>query len=122
MPRRCLRRPAQTDRSTSLAESWEAVLERLGSELAAVERELGQQVPPSESAVAAAQLATWVPPRGLGPLPDRLLAQARELAEAQARVAGRLDALRMSVVHHLTALRTPSPSAPQAPVFVDVQG
>ena len=106
-----------------MADSWEDVLERLGSELAAVERQLGQQAPPSESAVAAAQLATWVPPRGLGPLPDRLLGQARELAEAQARVAGRLDALRMSVVHHLTALRTsPSPSPQQAPVFLDVQG
>ncbi|MEW1955615.1 hypothetical protein [Terrabacter sp. NPDC080008] len=105
-----------------MAESWEVVLERLGSELAALERELAQQAPPSESTVAAAQLATWVPPRGLGPLPDHLLGQARALAEAQARVAAQLDALRMSVVHHLTALRTSAPSPQQAPVFVDVRG
>jgi hypothetical protein len=70
----------------------------------------------------AAQLGTWVPPRGLGPLPDHLVARAQALAATQARVAERVDALRITVGHHLTALRAlPSPP-PQAAVFVDVEG
>lgn len=109
-------------RCTQLADTWEAVLDRLGAEIAAVERELAENGPQSEAAVTAAQLATWVPPRGLGPLPEGLLARARELALAQARVAGRLDALRLSVLQDLMALRVAPHPAPRPPVFVDVQG
>lgn len=112
----------RSERCTQLADTWEAVLDRLEAELAAVERELAAHGPQLESAVTSAQLATWVPPRGLGPLPEGLLGRARDLAAAQARLAERLDAIRLSVVHHLTALRATGAPAHRPPVFVDVQG
>lgn len=113
---------ARSERCTQLDETWEAVLDRLEAELAAVERELAAHGPQSESAVTSAQLATWVPPRGLGPLPEGLIGRARDLAEAQGRLAERLDAIRLSVVHHLMALRVTSTPTQRQPVFVDVQG
>jgi hypothetical protein len=103
-----------------LADSWDAVLGRLETDLAALERSLGERAP-TESDVAAAQLRTWVPPRGLGPLPDHLLDRARDLAAAQARVTERLDLLRTATAHQLTALRALPPTPEQAPVFVDVR-
>ncbi len=110
-----------SERCTRLAESWEAVLDRLEADLGAVERSLEERTP-TESEVAAAQLRTWVPPRGLGPLPDRLIERARALAAAQARVAERLDLLRTATSHHLTALRALPPTPERTPVFVDVRG
>ena len=107
-------------RCTPLAESWDAVLDRLEADLAAVERSLAERAP-TESDVAAAQLRTWVPPRGLGPLPERLIDRARELADAQARVAERLDLLHTATAHQLTALRALPPTPQRTPVFVDVQ-
>ena len=107
-------------RCTPLADSWDAVLDRLEADLAAVERSLAERAP-TESDVASAQLRTWVPPRGLGPLPDRLIDRARELAAAQARVAERLDLLHTATAHQLTALRALPPTPPRTPVFVDVR-
>ncbi len=103
-----------------MAESWDAVLDRLEADLAAVERSLAERAP-TESDVASAQLRTWVPPRGLGPLPERLIVRARELADAQARVAERLDLLHTATAHQLTALRALPPTPQRTPVFVDVQ-
>lgn len=97
------------------------MLDRLEADLAAVERGLREQHPPTEAAVRAAQLGTWVPPRGLGPLPEHLIERARDLAAAQARVAERLDAVRLTIGQHLGALRA-LPTAPPTPVFVDLQG
>ncbi|WP_156023149.1 hypothetical protein [Terracoccus sp. 273MFTsu3.1] len=105
-----------------MADRWDTVLDRLEADLAAVERGLGESHPPTEAAVMAAQLGTWVPPRGLGPLPDHLIDRARALAATQARVAERVDALRITVGHHLTALRALPSTPPQAPRFVDVEG
>ncbi|WP_083707261.1 hypothetical protein [Intrasporangium flavum] len=104
-----------------MAESWDAVLDRLETDLAAVERSLAERAP-TESDVEAAQLRTWVPPRGLGPLPDRLIDRARELAAAQARVAERLDLLHTATAHQLSALRSLPATPPRTPVFVDVRG
>ena len=98
------------------------MLDRLEADVAEVERALTAQNPPSPSAVAAASLRTWVPPSGLGPLPERLLGRARELAAAQARVSECLEAIRTTTVHHLSALRTPPTPTPGAPIFVDVRG
>lgn len=105
-----------------MADIWDTVLDRLEADLAAVERGLGEQHPPSEAAVMAAQLGTWVPPRGLGPLPAHLLGRARALAAAQARVAERVDAVRITAGHHLTALRSVPGLPGQPAMFVDVEG
>jgi hypothetical protein len=103
------------------AETWDVVLDRLESDLAQVEGRLLEQHPPSLAALTAAQLGTWVPPSGLGPLPDRLIGRARDLAAAQARVAERLDALRLATVQTITALRA-VPATRHTPEFVDVEG
>jgi hypothetical protein len=104
-----------------LAETWEAVLDRLEADLAALEGRLSA-IPLAVETAPGARADAWTPPRDLGPLPDHLLERAGALEASQARVALRAEEIRATAAQHLAALRAvPAPSH-DAPVYLDVEG
>jgi hypothetical protein len=71
---------------------------------------------------AVEQLAEWVPPTGIGPLPHHLVARARALADRQQAVIARLEPLLRETRQQLQVSRRIAGSAARtsAPVYVDV--
>ncbi|NUP73443.1 MAG: hypothetical protein HOQ07_02115 [Sinomonas sp.] len=97
-----------------MAESWDELLDRLASDLAAAERQLSDPEAPA--------VDRWTPPTHLGALPERLVERAMGLVSRQAEVAARLDAARTTAGRHLAAVQSiPSPR-PTGALYVDVRG
>ena len=105
-----------------MAESWEAVLDELETELAGADAVLADELGTAARGVVTPSRVSWLPPSGLGPLPPELAARAHDLAAAQVELARRLERARRRAARHLTALDA-VPAAPrQASFFVDAQG
>jgi hypothetical protein len=104
-----------------LAETWEAVLDRLEADLAALEGRLSA-IPLAVEAAPGDRAEPWTPPRGLGPLPEALGERARAVEAAQARLAVRLEQVRATAARHLTAVSAIPPLTHGQPVYLDVEG
>ncbi len=59
--------------------AWSAVLDRLEADVILGEVSVG-------SSQVTVELEPWLPPNGLGPIPESLVARAREIAARQAAV------------------------------------
>lgn len=87
--------------------AWERVLDEL-------EASLATSSTPTES---------WVPPAGLGLIPDTLVERAQELNRTQRMRIAELERAKRDTAAHLAALRTiPALRNPEASVYLDVAG
>ena len=93
-------------------EDWETVLDRLEVEVLWAERLLRAAKPLDPSG--------WTPPRAIGPMPEELVARAREIHARQLETMTKLvEAMRRSTqqrVYVSTALEV----SPDRPRFIDV--
>ncbi len=105
-----------------MAESWEAVLDQLETDLALAEAVLADEASLAARGAVTETAAAWLPPSALGPLPQELAARAHDLAAAQVELAHRLERARRRAGRHLAALdAVPTPPQPVS-FFVDAQG
>lgn len=94
--------------------AWAAALDDLERELERAEH--------LAAASAVEELADWVPPTGLGPLPHHLVARARALVDRQQAVIARLAPLLRDTRQQLQVSRRIGDvtTRPTTPVYVDV--
>ena len=87
--------------------AWELVLNELEASLA----------------MAGEPAEGWVPPAGLGLIPDELVERAQELNRTQRMRIAELERAKREAATHLAALRTiPALRNPEASVYLDVAG
>lgn len=87
--------------------AWAAVLDRLEQDLAVAE-------------VPGALTDSWVPPRGIGPLPRELAERARTILVAQTAALGRMQEEQGMIVKHTAALESiPTRRRAYRPVYLD---
>jgi hypothetical protein len=86
--------------------AWEVVLDELEASLA-----------------MAGEPTGWMPPAGLGLIPDELVERAQELNRTQRMRIAELERAKREAATHLTALRSiPALRNPEASVYLDVAG
>lgn len=89
--------------------SWESALDKLELDVAA--------------AMTGDLPAAWVPPTGLGPIPQELEGRARLLLEAQMEATELIGASKASTAKHLQAIASiPEPDGRPRLAFLDVTG
>ena len=97
-----------------MAEGWEAVLDRLESDLDAAEAQAGGD---------GASVEPWAVPVGLGPVPEHLQERAVALEQRQLAVTPRVEEAKASAGRHLAAVRSiPTASASGRSLYLDVRG
>ncbi|MCG2802836.1 MAG: hypothetical protein L6311_12170 [Cellulomonas sp.] len=101
-------------------DAWATALATLELDVATAEQLLTVNRLPSVDAVAA--LAAWRPPADLGPLPASLADRARALLERQLATAVAIGRAMTMNRRQLAAVASIHPSAPERPVFFDLEG
>jgi hypothetical protein len=87
--------------------AWTEVLDRLEHDLSIAE-------------VPGSLTDSWVPPRGIGPLPRELAARARTILVAQTAALGRMQEEQGMIVKHTAALESiPTRRRAYRPVYLD---
>ena len=106
--------PVASDRAVA-RQAWEAVLDRL-------ERDVAQSEEMARTGGDPTPVEPWQPPVLRSPLPDELLARARDLHERQLRARAPLDAAlaRTRRQQQRSRRSVPQPARPAAPAYVDV--
>jgi hypothetical protein len=87
--------------------AWTEVLDRLEHDLSIAE-------------VPGSLTDSWVPPRGIGPLPRELAERARTILVAQTAALGRMQEEQGMIVKHTAALESiPTRRRAYRPVYLD---
>ena len=94
---------------------WEAALAELELDVAETEAMLASDHVPIAT-------APWVPPQGLGPLPEPLLERAQLLLDRQAEVAQRLSEALVLSRRQVRLTETLKAGGPRRPVYLDAAG
>jgi hypothetical protein len=106
--------------------AWSLVLDVLEMAVVAAEKTLKDPLGPlsaRDQPVAALPAERWSPPSLNAPLPPEARRRAMALAEAQERVARRLEAAKHDVVRQLHAVSSvPGVGDPSGAIYLDVNG